>query len=145
MSTHFDMSGVANGWMQKRSFMLFGAGLLVFLSGIFVALTVLIPRLPDSAISLPNPDYWLAPARRGETLHWINGWLLYFGTSTLVLLGMVAQTLYRTNVDGTHHLGSSTKWLITGFSAFALVQISGFVRRFSQHPERPKPSLRSRR
>lgn len=145
MATHFDLSGTVDGWMSRGSFLWSGAALLAVLDGVFVALLIALPRLPDAAINLPHPDYWLAPEHRAETIQWIGDWLLCFATSTLALLAMVAQGLYATNVARTYRLDGSVKWLITGFGAFALVQIASFVRRFSARPKPAGGIPRSRR
>ena len=136
---------MADGWMSKRAFLTLAAVLLIFLNGVFAALAALLPRLPDAMINLPRPDYWLAPERRADTLRGLQDWLLRFGAGTLMLVTLLFQLVYRANVSGTHRLGASVGWLITGYSAIAALQIAALIRKLVRHAPDKSPTGRFRR
>jgi len=68
VATHFGAGGAANGWMTRDGYLAF---MLVFVLGLpwFVYASVaVLPRLFPRFANLPHRDYWLSPARQGETL-----------------------------------------------------------------------------
>ena len=86
VASHFDLSGHADGWMDRGDFLLLWACLSAGIYAMFVALATFLPRLPKALINLPYRDYWLAPARRDTTLARAAGWLRWMGAATLALL-----------------------------------------------------------
>jgi TRAP-type C4-dicarboxylate transport system permease small subunit len=71
VATHFGVDNRANGWMSRNGYVLF---MLCFLIGVpaFVSFVVgLLPRKYPQWTNLPNRDYWLATARRDESLSFL--------------------------------------------------------------------------
>jgi uncharacterized membrane protein len=77
VATHFDAQGRANAWMSKDTaiglMIAFQVGVPLLLVGV-ASLTALVP---NSLISLPNREFWLAPERRSETLATVRGSLIW--------------------------------------------------------------------
>jgi hypothetical protein len=97
VASHFDLSNRVDGWMGRTAFLVLTVGLQVFLAVLFIALPVLLERLPDSLINLPDKDYWLAPARRSGSLAHMSSGLLAIGAATLMLLLVVFQGIFELN------------------------------------------------
>jgi uncharacterized membrane protein len=85
MASHFDRSGVPNGWMTKPLFFeLYAAGVALGIVVVFLpALTV--ARLPAYLINLPNKEYWLAPEHRAETNAFLKRSFAWFGCAFLAV------------------------------------------------------------
>jgi uncharacterized membrane protein len=78
VATHYEMGGRANGWMSRTGYLLFT---MVFLLGFSTLVSVLIAFLPRKLprlTNIPNRDYWLAEARRQDSLRFLSshGWWL---------------------------------------------------------------------
>ncbi|HTE05316.1 MAG TPA: DUF1648 domain-containing protein [Planctomycetota bacterium] len=97
VASHFDLSDRANGWMGRSAFLVTAIALHVFLAGLFVALPLLLDRIPDALINMPNKDYWLAPVRRRQSLAHLSSGLLAIGCATLVLLLVIFQGVFALN------------------------------------------------
>ena len=89
VASHFAASGRANGFAPHEIYVRFMLGMIVVVPG----LSVIIPRLginrPNARINLPNGAYWLAPARRQDTIDYLCGHMAVFGM-------MLALANYRT-------------------------------------------------
>ncbi len=128
--SHFDAMGRANGWSSKSSFAITMILLHMFLATLFGGIGSLLPKIPDSLINLPNRAWWLAPARRQETLDWIAARLSWFGFAIQALICAVTALSLRASTEG-EALPPWTHWaLLGGFFAFFGVWIVAFVRRF---------------
>lgn len=72
VATHFGAGNQADGSMSRNGYLLF---MLAFLIGIsaFVSFVVgTLPRKYPHWTNVPNRDYWLAPARRDESLRYLS-------------------------------------------------------------------------
>ncbi len=125
VASHFEMSGRADGWMDKGSLLLLYAVLVVGIGALFAGLALLLPRVPDALLSVPQREVWLAAARRDETLAWISRWMLWLGAGTVAFIALVMHLTFRANLDGTGRLGGSF-WFVLG--AFLGGTLGGCVR-----------------
>jgi uncharacterized membrane protein len=97
MASHFDMSNRADGWMDRGPLLIVMSGVPLFMVALFVGLPLVIRRLPDSMINMPNKEYWLAPARREQSLADMNAALMAIGCATLVLLLVIYHGIFSLN------------------------------------------------
>src|SRR5947207_13752518 len=67
IATHFDGSGVPNGWMPRDALGSFDFIFLVFVLAVVIGSAFLIRVLPVSLINVPHRDYWFAPERRRQS------------------------------------------------------------------------------
>ena len=67
VASHFGGHG-ANGWMARNVYLLWMLGLSVLVPGLLVVLIAVLPRIVPRLVDLPHKDYWMADARRGETI-----------------------------------------------------------------------------
>lgn len=131
MAIHFNAAGTADGWGPKlRFFETFG---LIFnmIALLFWGLPLLLRRVPDSMMNLPNKDYWLAPERRKQTLDRIVGQLLFFGAVTLLLLDGVLYLCLRANFADKPALSADWMWgLLIVFITINIFWIISMLRSF---------------
>ena len=97
----------------------------------FLGFGLLMPKIPNSAINLPNKNYWLAPERRQQTLDYVLPWFLWLGSLTMLLLLDIFQQSFQV------HLGKATKlnhfWITMGaYLAITTVWSIAIYRKFSK-------------
>jgi uncharacterized membrane protein len=134
MATHFDDAGKADGWSSKSSFF---ASNLIFTIGmalLFLALPLLLDKVPNEWINMPNKGYWLAPERRAATIEAIQRWSEWLGAATVALLLGMAQLTIAANLSGGNTLGQGFWVLFGAYVAFMLAWLVGFVRWAYQKP-----------
>lgn len=137
VAIHFGFDGIANNWSNKLDFMFIIGGVMLFLTLVFFGLTLLIRKIPDSMINLPNKEYWLSPERRNSTLDAMVLFLNEIGSRTLLLLAVVFELTCRTNASSIQQLDSQTFLIVLGMYLFGVVvPIVYFVKKFTK-PEAP--------
>jgi hypothetical protein len=95
VATHFGRGGAPDGWMTRHGYVVY---MLAFAVGFPVLVTgaiALAPRLAPRWTSLPNRDYWLAPARRSELLEFLAGHACWLGCAMSLTAGAVHGLLLR--------------------------------------------------
>jgi uncharacterized membrane protein len=135
VASHFGPGGAANGWMSSGLFIKLNLGVVVFLTIALFSASSKMRRIDAAELKLPNKDYWTAPERRQETVEFLSGYFLWFGTATLLLMLDVFHQVFRYNLflsRELEHPGLS----LGVYVAFALAWIAGFQLRF----RRKRPS-----
>ncbi len=102
--SHFAANGRPNGFMPRALFVEVYAGVVGLLALLFGLVPLLLGVLPSSAINLPNRDVWLDPARRDDTIAWIQGYSWAMGAGVILFLAAVMQLAARANLDGSGRL-----------------------------------------
>jgi uncharacterized membrane protein len=133
MASHFNGSGVPNGWSSPQHFFGIIMALEVILAGSFLFLTPWsFSRLTDDKINLPNKGYWLAPERRPQTIAKFNQAMLEFGILSQALLIYVVQLSVQANLATEAvlspnvlvalliYLGVTVLWLLRLITCFSL-------------------------
>jgi len=133
IASHFTFEGTANGWQPKRAFFGIYSGVLVLLVSIFLGLPLLLDRIPDSLINLPQKQYWLAPERRAETFSFINAQMLMYGNATLGFILVVFQLAIQANLTPQKQLPSAIMLpLLGGYILLCLVWTVRFICKFKK-------------
>jgi uncharacterized membrane protein len=83
VASHFDGQGFANGFMPREDYLLLMTGLGLGIPLLLVLGLVILPYFTPTRLRIPSRDYWIAPARRRETLSTI-------ATSGLIIASIVA-------------------------------------------------------
>ncbi|MEP6943614.1 MAG: DUF1648 domain-containing protein [Betaproteobacteria bacterium] len=68
VASHFDASGIANGFMPRSDYVLFMAAICLGIPVLLLLATVMLPFLAPNRLRIPSRDYWIAPERRAQTL-----------------------------------------------------------------------------
>jgi len=68
VASHFDLAGVADGFVGRTDYLLVMTGLSLGVPAVLLLVTVMLPFLMPSRLRIPSRDYWIAPERRAQTL-----------------------------------------------------------------------------
>lgn len=98
VAVHFGGTGVANNWSNRQFLIIFDMAIITVLFAMFIAITLLIKNIPSEMINLPDKNYWLSGEKREKTLATIQNILSEFGSATIILLLIIFEIVYRTNV-----------------------------------------------
>ncbi len=98
VAVHFGGTGVANNWGNRQFLITFDLAVITVLFAMFIAITLLIKHIPSEMINLPDKNYWLSGEKREKTLATIQNILSEFGLATIILLLIIFEIVYRTNV-----------------------------------------------
>lgn len=133
VGTHFGARNQADGWMRRNGYLIFT---LSFVVGIPAFVTVLIGTLPrkyPNWTNLPNKDYWLAPARRNDSIAYLSAHSKRLGCLIVVFMLGIHYTIMLANQIQPPTLP------VAQFSAivisFALALIWWIVRLYRRFPK----------
>lgn len=130
IATHFNASGKPNDWMTKESFMIFEAVILAVILAEFSLLPMLIEKMPDALINLPNKEYSISAERRHETFLVMKNYFEWLAVGLLGLFIGINQLIFKANISQTD-LPSVTMWMILGaFMFFVMIWLIKFARQF---------------
>ena len=137
VATHFDGHGRPNGWMSRdahlRSMIVFGLAFPLFVPAIVYASRF----LPDQLYNLPHRDYWLAPARRPETMAYLFRHSLWFASMALCFVIGIHFSIIHAN--SLAHAQLSTLWVVALAGCFLAgtvvwgVSMIGHFNRVARH------------
>ena len=130
MASHFNGYGAPDGFASKQSFVLLEGVILLVIIFEFALLPLLIEKMPDSLINLPNKDFWLAKERRAVAFLILRCYFEWLSLALLVLFIAVNGLVFRANINHTN-LPPLEMWLILGaFLVFVLAWMIKFIRQF---------------
>lgn len=126
IAVHFDAAGAADRWSAKTGFLTSNLLLLLFMSGLFAGLYLLIGHLPARYVNLPRREYWLAPPRSAATRAAVGELVLGLGVVQLATLSALNHVILRSNLRPPPELGA-WPWIILGLglAAMALLLLVG--------------------
>ncbi len=139
MASHFDGAGNPNGWTSRRPFFCLYTGLTVMFIFIFIfrILPSLLSRFPDSLISVPNREYWLASERHQGAFSLITDRLLLFGNRTLIFFVAIFQLVFQANLKNMLRMSAEAMWcLVIIYVISTLVWTVNIIHRFKTIPKR---------
>jgi uncharacterized membrane protein len=135
LASHFNASGLPNGWMSKQAFFIVYA-VMVLVAAIpefYVPFTI--ARASNARINLPNKDYWLAPAQRAGTMAYFEKSFAWFGCALLVLEVLAMGLAIQANFSSPPRLPAAPiVGLIVAFVFYNIAWIVLMMRRFSSIP-----------
>lgn len=131
VASHFGANNAPNGWMSRDGYLLFmlafGIGVPVVVAGAIG----LLPRLWPNAINIPNREYWLAPARREETIDALSAHGAWFGCLLSLFLAGIHYVVVEANRATPAALPAGLFFALLGAFGLALVAwIGSLARRF---------------
>ena len=135
VASHFDAAGRADGWSSRDSFLALNLAFVVGMALLFLGVTVLINKVPNDWINLPNKDYWLAPERRAATLDAISGQMEWLAAATVALMLGLTQLTIQANLESAPALPGYAFWVFFGgYMAFMVAWLIGLLRRWYGRP-----------
>jgi uncharacterized membrane protein len=131
MAIHFNASGMADGWGPKLPFFVLLGSVFVLLLILFGGLGLLLRKLPDSMLNLPNKEYWLTPERRELTHKRIGEQAFLMGALTLLLLDGVLYLSCSANLSPEPSMHPELLWgMLTVFFTINIGFIILMIRNF---------------
>ena len=123
VATHFNAAGNPDGWGTKSSNLIFELGITIFIGVLLLTVAIVITKLKNANINLPNKEYWLAAERRKQTLQIVAKYLNYLNTLVLLFFFFLFRQISESNMSGYPSLGSSFWFLVIGliFSNMVIV------------------------
>ena len=113
VANHFDFHGKANGFSSKMNHSILMICLQAGLVGFFLVLGLVLKYIPSQLVNMPNGDYWLAPERKDEAIHEMNGGLLGFAIATQLFIVAI------NHLTTLHNLGTPAMgWFWPVFIAY---------------------------
>ncbi|MDD5720454.1 MAG: DUF1648 domain-containing protein [Candidatus Krumholzibacteria bacterium] len=103
VASHFGITGAADGWSSRSSFLTVVGAVIAGTSLLLAGIGWLLPRLPFSLVSIPHPDYWLAPERRAGSWLLIQDFLLVVAAATnLFFVLLLRETVIANRLPQPH-------------------------------------------
>jgi len=97
VASHFDLSGAANGHMERSEYVVWMAAAGVLVSLLLFATTALVPRLPRSLVNIPHRDYWLSESMMPRTKAYLNLFALRVAVVTVLFLNVLNVLIIEAN------------------------------------------------
>jgi len=133
MASHFDLDGQPDGWASKAAFFNGYLGVVVLAQFVILGLAILVGRMPDRLLNLPNRDHWLMPERRAATLAYVQRQMAWSAVAVTILLVVSLQLVIRANLSDGGRLATGWLWLLLAlFVAVMLAVPFRIVTRFSK-------------
>lgn len=135
VASHFDATGLANGYMTRDGYRLFMLAFSLGFPLLMVALISWLPRLVPDLTNIPNRAYWFAPERRETTLATLEAYALRLGCLLTVMAGGVHWLVIRANGVAPPRLENAPFLALLGaFLAALTLWIVMLLRRFRKTP-----------
>jgi uncharacterized membrane protein len=132
LASHFNASGMPNGWMTKSQFLVIYGVVLVPALAIEFWVSHRIANKPDASLNLPNKEYWLAPERRAGTFGYFETFFAWYGCIFLFVVVFAMGLAMRANFDAPPRLPTGPIFSdIAGFVVFNVAAVIAMFRRFS--------------
>jgi uncharacterized membrane protein len=129
MASHFNGAGEPDGWMSKQNFLIFEAVILLFIIAEFSLLPLLIEKMPNSLINLPNKDHWLSEENRTATFAVIRQYFEWCSAMLLALFIAVNEMVFRANLN-KQPLSNSIWMVLIVFLLLVGIWLVKFILRF---------------
>ena len=120
----------------RHARMLFFATYVVIIvlgSALYLGLPALLNRLPAYLINIPNPEYWLAPERRTQSLARFAQDFYWLGVATMALVLIEMQAALMVSLGTAPHLSGVVLYLPLGvfvvFMVVWLVRVNAMFRK----------------
>ena len=129
VASSFSGSGQARGWLDREIFLSIYLVTLGFTAAVFLAVGLLLGRIPDSLINMPHKEYWLAAERRTRTIGLMQTYCMWYGTATIAFLIGVMHRVMRANTAERGELGPGFVILLAGYLLFTGAWVASMLRR----------------
>jgi len=134
VASHFNGSGAVDGWMSRDANFILSAGLLVGLTAMFCFLGIMMQRLSQKWINLPNKDYWFAAERQQETRRHLAGWSWTFGALLNLFLIFTFHQVFLANMSDPVAMDNTVMFAgLAIYLAISLGSVVALLIRFSKN------------
>jgi len=135
LASHFNASGIPNGWMSKPTFFAVYAAMILIAAALEFLAPLSITRTPNPRLNLPHKGYWLAPVRRGETFAYFEKFFGWYGCAVLLLEILAMGLAIQANFSSPPQLPTAPiVALLVSFFLGTMLGVALMFRRFSRVP-----------
>jgi uncharacterized membrane protein len=113
IASHFNGSGVANGWTSRSSFTLSMLAVGLGIPGFVVGLMYSIRFFPAKYLNVPNPSYWHEPTNFRKACDFLFVSSLWFASAFLLWQIFFSRLIVAANLVSPPHLNSNHAFLMT--------------------------------
>ncbi|MGC4074857.1 MAG: DUF4019 domain-containing protein [Nibricoccus sp.] len=132
VASHFGVSGRADGFMIKSSYLAFTCLVPLVLGFFLQVLARIVVRLPDRFINVPHRAIWLAPDRRHELTHILAAWLAALSCGLVILFAQIHTLTLLANRLQPPRLPDIALFTLIGFPIVFLLWAVGFLMRLAE-------------
>jgi uncharacterized membrane protein len=135
VASHFNASGVPNGWQTKSAFfsVFVGVGILAAVVGFVIPR--IIAAMPPQLINLPNKDYWLSPEHAAESMQFMSVHFAWFSCALLLVMIFTFDYALKSNLHSQDPPDiSRLRYILAGFLLFVVVWTVRMFVRFARLP-----------
>ncbi len=130
MASHFDGSGVPNGWAGKSGFFALYLSILFLLGTIFLYLPKWSVKRSNFGLKLPNREFWLAPERIEQTRQFFQRQMLIIGNAHMLLSLTSIQLVVMANFNTQPVLDTRLFWALIIYFIFLATWLIYFFLHF---------------
>ncbi len=134
IASHFNVTGMADAWISKQTFVVFQLILVIVLSPIFVGMPFLMRKIPRALINLPNKDYWLADERIDASARFMHQRMLMLGIVTFVFFMLLNQFVFAANMMESPQLSDQFFYVIIIYIVYVCYWSAVLWLRFKKLP-----------
>jgi hypothetical protein len=136
VASHFNGSGVANGWQSKSVFFAFFVGAIALASLVAFGIPGIISKMPVDLINLPYKEYWLAAERKAGTLDFLDRSFAWFGCAVLLVVTTAVNYAIERNLHPEAQLDPPVLvYVLGGFFIFTILWSIRMLTHFTTHPD----------
>lgn len=131
IASHFNASGMADGWMNRTRFIATMLGTGLSIPAIVLVLLYCVRFLPSQVLNLPNPGYWRAPENYQRACEILFRSALVFAGGFLLWQAAFLHLIVKANEAQPAALDSSQAFLLTAILlAFSFGWVVTLIVRF---------------
>ena len=133
VASHFGRGGLANGFMNHDTYLVFMLAMTTLVPLCVVAMTGFIPRVAISQIGRRKRDFWLSPQRRDATLGWLASHACFMGVLLSAFLVGIHLLTVEANARSPARLDESAAFAaVAAFVVLLIVWIGALALRFAR-------------
>jgi len=121
VASHFDASGVPNGFMPRSTYLTVTLAIVVGVPLLLMLPLYLASSGSGTRLNLPNKEYWLDPKRRAETVAYLRGQAQLFSVAICLFVSYVHWLVVGANARQPPQLSSSALLVALAVLLVALV------------------------
>lgn len=124
VASHFGVSMAANCFVAKVQYFKSLLSAFMIMNAVFIAMIVLLPRIPSSLINTPNRQFWMQPKNRAELDNILRTRLYGLLTGINLIFTILSYYVFKANMSKPVVLSSQFHVVMI---AFFIVVIIGAV------------------
>ena len=122
MATHFNLSGMPNGWSDKDNFFMLWYLMLIGINLMFYVPSLFMHKIPPSLVNLPNKQYWFETEERKKiAMTKIRNLLFITMLIVNIYFGLIFETITRGNTPSKHQI--NPVWLFAPMGTMLAITI----------------------